>query len=139
VREGKQELARQFNAGYRKGCEQYQNQASQLSRQLAESEQALHQQQQANQLLRQQLQVFQHSIESAQHQQLSQQQEISQLQTLTQKSALATEVFSALRLMQQKSKNQPLYFAELAEMPLLLNLLRQHSELALICRDIPTG
>ncbi|MDX1390769.1 MAG: hypothetical protein R3241_00215 [Rheinheimera sp.] len=139
VRDGKQELARQFNAGYRQGCQQWQNEAQQLNRQLAEREQALQQQQRENMQLQQQLQDLQHSIETEQHLQRSQQREINQLRALTEKAALAAEVFTALRLMKQKSKNQPLHFAELTEMPLLLSLLRQHSELAQICRDIPAG
>ena len=139
VRDGKQELLRQFNAGYQKGCEEWQHKAQQLAQQLAETRLALRRLQQQELQHDEQQQRLQQSNELLQNQQLSLQQEITQLNALCQRTKLADQVMIGLKLMKSNSKNQLLHFSELTQLPLLMTLLRQHADLAQICRDIPPG
>jgi hypothetical protein len=139
VRQGKQELTRQFAAGFRQGGATWRRKADQLTQQLTDTQLILNGRQQENQQLDMQNQALQADNQRLRSQLQSQQKEISQLNTLCQQDALADQVIAALSLMKRKRKHQLLQYSELAELPLLLTLVRQHADLLQICRDSKTG
>jgi DNA repair ATPase RecN len=139
VREGKLELTRQFSAGYQKGCDEWQQKTQQLAQQLEQARLAMHRLQLLDLQHDEQQQQLQQRNQRLQHQQLSLQQDIEQLNALCQRDDLAQQVMAALKMMKKNSKNQLLPFPELEQLPLLMTLLRQHADLAQICRDIPPG